>query len=310
LTTYLSLLSMFLRRMSIRMKRLKHRLLGMNLVKFLHVLIQNIGYDDTSNMAASIAYYTVLSLFPLLLGLLAIFGLFLPSQPVQQQLINLFNQFLPGSSGILEGSITDIIRLRGTFGVVGILGLFWSGTGVFSAVTRAVNKAWDIKYQHPFYLRKPREIGLAIGSGLLLLLSLGASTFLTYLSNLNLDISGPLINVGTAFIAFVFSLIVFTLIHKFIPISGVRWNRIWPGALLSAILFEIAKTILVFYLNHNHYDKIYGSIASLIALLVWIYYSAFILLLGAEFNSMLFRWRREGEIIPKSPNVIDALREF
>ena len=80
-------------------------------------------------MAAEIAYYAFLSLFPLMLGLIAILGLFLPSATVQQQIINFFAQYLPGSVSILQTSIPGIIELRGAFGIIGIVGLVWSGTG-------------------------------------------------------------------------------------------------------------------------------------------------------------------------------------
>lgn len=273
--------------------------------------MRKIGYDDASNMAASIAYYALLSLFPLFLGLLAIFGLFLPSESIQKQLITFFAQYFPGSQNILQDNITDIIRLRGAFGIVGILGLLWSGTGVFSAVTRSINRAWDIRFAHPFYIRKPREIGMVLGAGILVLLSLGASAFLSALGNLALPVSGTIANIAAAIIAFVFSLLVFLMLHKFTPIVWVSWRHIWQGAILSTVLFEAAKTFFVFYLNHyNHYDKIYGSIASLIALLVWVYYSAFILLLGAEFNSLLFRLRREGEAFDKPQERVDVIKDL
>jgi membrane protein len=302
---------MILRRIIFRLRRFKNNFLDLTAVKFFLVLIREIGYDDISNSAASIAYYAVLSLFPLILGLLAIFGLFLPSEEVQHQLIKFFAQYMPGSVEFLQSNIADVISLRGAFGIVGIIGLVWSGSGVFSAVTHAINKAWDIKYEHPFYLRKPREIGMVFGTGILFLLSLGASAFLSFLGNLNLPISGTVINVSTGIVAFIFSLLVFLLIHKLSPVVWVSWRHVWPGALLSTFLFEVAKTVFVLYLNHfNHYDKIYGSIASVIALLVWIYYSAFILLLGAEFSSLLFRCKREGEILNQPSEKRDLVRDL
>jgi membrane protein len=273
-------------------------------------LMRKIGHDDISNMSASIAYYATLSLFPLLLSLLAIFGLFLPMESVQLQLFKFLGQYLPGSLSIFEGNIPDIIRLRGALGIIGILGLIWSGSGVFSAITNSINKAWDIPYKHPFYLKKPREIAMLLGIGILFLLSLGASAYLTLLGNPNLPFSGVLINIGTAIIALLFSLAVFSLIHKIAPVVIVSWRYIWPGAVLSTVLFEVSKTLFIFYLNHfNHYDKIYGSITSVIILLIWVYYSAFILLLGAEFSYMLHRMKREGEAFDKSEEKVDLIKE-
>jgi membrane protein len=299
------------RRIYYKQRRLRDHLQEFTALKFSVAVVREIGKDDISNMAASIAYYAFLSLFPLLLALIAILGIFLPSSTTQQDVINLFAQYLPGSVGILQGSITDIIRFRGAFGIVAILGLVWSGSGVFSAVSHGINRAWDTRYEHPFYIKKPREIGMVIAAGILFLLSMGASEILTLIGSLNLPFSGFMINIGTAVIAFAFSLSVFTLVHKFTPVIWISWRHIWPGALLSTVLFEIAKTVFVVYLNHySSYDKIYGSIASVIVLLVWIYYSSFILLLGAEFSSMLFRLKREGAVPGNQVEKTDLAGQF
>jgi membrane protein len=284
------------RHIILKLRRAKYSLLERKQVTFLLALGREIVQDDISNMAASVSYYAFLSLFPLLLSLLAIFSLFLPTESILQQLINLVSNYLPGSRGILENNIADVIRLRGPLGVIGILGLLWSGSGIFSAISHAVNRAWNIKYEHPFYIRKPREFLMLFIGGLLILLSLGATTLLSQIGKINLPISGSVVNVGTILIAFCFSLVVFTLTQKFTPHIGINWRNIWPGAILSTVLFEIAKTLFVFYLNNfNQYDKVYGSIASVIVLLVWIYFSAFILLLGVEFSALLFRLKRNGE---------------
>ena len=278
------------------MHRIGGRLADLPAVKFVMALLRKMGKDDISNMAASISYFAFLSLFPLLLGLLSIFSLFLPPETLRNDLINFFSQYLPGSLAILQGSIGDILRFRGVLGLVGVLGLIWSGTGVFSAVTHAINKAWEIPYEHPFYIKKPREIGMVLGTGILFLLSLGTSTFLTRIGQIQLPYTGILVNLSTGLLAFFFSLVIFLLVHKLSPITWVSWRNIWPGAFLSTILFEVAKNLFVFYLkSFSRYDVVYGSIASVIVSLVWIYYSAFILLLGAEFSALLLKVKKEGD---------------
>ncbi len=287
---------LFLKILRARIQRTAINLSDLTFVRFCVALLRKIGRDDISNMASGISYFAFLSLFPLLLGLLAIFSLFLPPEAMRSELITFFGQYLPGSLGILQSGIEEIARFRGVFGLVGVLGLLWSGTGVFSAVTHGINKAWDIPYQHPFYIRKPRELGMVAGTGCLFLLSLGTSTFLTRLGQVQLPITGIVVNILTILVALSFSLVVFLLVHKLSPAIWLSWKHIWPGAVLSTILFEVAKTIFVFYINSSsHYDAVYGSIASVIISLVWIYYSAFILLLGAEFSALLFKIKREGE---------------
>jgi membrane protein len=137
---------MLLRRINARQHRIKYQLLEYKSIKFIISLGREISKDDISNMAASISYYAFLSLFPLLLGLLAVFSIFFPSESILQQLINLVSNYLPGSKGILENNIADLIQFRGAIGAVGVIGLLWSGSGVFSAITHAINRAWDIKF--------------------------------------------------------------------------------------------------------------------------------------------------------------------
>jgi membrane protein len=302
--------SLFFKRIQFRLRRIQNNLSELVWIRFSLALIRKIGRDDISNLAAGIAYYAFLSLFPLLLSLLFIMSLMLPPESVVKQLGTFFAQFLPGSPDLLEKSILELTGFRAALGAAGIFGLLWSATGVFSSTTNAINRAWDIRYQHPFYIKKPKELLLVLGTGFLFLLSFATSTFLSMLGNLQLPISGLLVNIGTVIIAFAFSLMVFLLINKLLPALWVSWRHIWPGALISTVLFEIAKTFFVLYVNKFHsYDQIYGSIASIIILLVWIYYSAFIVLLGSEFNSMLFKFRREGDAFDKNADKPDIIRE-
>jgi membrane protein len=291
------------RRITVKIRRARYRLMENKGARFVIALAYRIGQNDISNMSASIAYYAFLALFPLLLGLIAIMGQFLPSESIQQGILSFLTQYLPVSYNFLESNITDIIRFRGAFGIIGILGLFWSGSGVFSVVSRAVNRAWDIEYKHPFYIQKPREIIMALAIGILVLLSLGTSTVFSFIGNTNFPVSGLIANVGTVIAGFFLSLTVFIVLYKTVPITRISWRYVWPGAILATVFFEVAKVLFVLYLNnYNNYDKIYGSIASVIILLVWIYYSAFILLAGAEVSAMLNRAEKNGEDIESLKN--------
>jgi membrane protein len=286
------------RRLSGKLRVLKHRLLEYAAVRFTLAMAHRLGRDEVSNRAAAISYYALLSLFPLSLGLIAIFGLFLPSESVRSDIISFITQYFPGSEVFLEKNIPGIINLRGAFGIVSVLGLFWSASGVFSVISQAVNKAWDIEYRPPFYIKKPREIAMALSTGFLLLVSIGTSTFISFLGRINLPLSQAIVNTVTVFIAFIVSLIVFTALYKTVPITWINWRYVWVGSLPATFFFEIAKTLFVFYLNHySNLDKVYGSIASVIALLVWVYISAFILILGAEFGAMVSRLHRKGEVL-------------
>ncbi len=261
--------------------------------------IQELGDDDATHMAAGVAYYAILSLFPLLLGLIALFSLLLESETVQENLFDFFQTYLPSSTDVLESNIKAVIRLRGGLGLLSLIGLLWASSAIFGAITRAVNRAWDIDHDRPFYIAKLRHLVMALGVGILFLLSLSATTALEVLGRVELPFVGRLsflenaaINLGTRFLPFLFTITIFLIIYKFIPNTKTFWRYVWPGALLAAILFEIAKSLFVFYLNNfADYQAVYGSVGAVIALLVWTYISAFVLILGAEFSSEYGRLR-------------------
>ncbi|HSW57497.1 MAG TPA: YihY/virulence factor BrkB family protein [Dehalococcoidales bacterium] len=291
---------LFFKRFQIRVVRLYHDLMETVWVRFSLTLARKVSQHDVSIMAAGIAYYAFLSLFPLVLALLFIMSLILPPESVIEQLGTFFSRFLPGSPEMLENAIPELSVASTALGAVGIIGLFWAATGVFSATTRGINRAWEIRFNHPLYIKKPKELLMVLGTGILFLLSFGVSTFLVMLSQLAFPFSGSLVNAGTIVVAFIFTVIVFLLLNKMLPVTGISWRHVWPGALLSSVLFEVAKTFFVLYINTTHtYDRIYGSIASIVVLLVWIYYSAYIVLLGAEFNSLLFKLKRDGQTFDK-----------
>jgi membrane protein len=269
------------------------RLLAIPAVELMVRTVQELMADDATHMAAGVAYYAILSLFPLMLGLLAIFGLFLPSEAIKEELFDFFERNLPGAVDVLQQNIEDVIRLRGAVGVVSLVLLFWSASAMFGALSRAINRAWDIHRDRPFHIRKLRDLTMALGTGILFVVSVGATSALSILPATDLPVLGVAANVGARFFAFLSSLAIFLLLYKFIPNTKTYWRFVWPGALLAAILFEIAKSLFVLYLDRfANYELVYGSVGSVIALLVWIYVSAFIIILGAEFSAEYGRMRR------------------
>jgi membrane protein len=252
------------------------------------------GSHDAGQRAAGVAYYAILSIFPLLLGLIAVFGFFLPSVNLQDSLLKYVGSSIPGAAALLADNIAGIIRLRGVMSLLSIIILFWGGNGLFGAVSVSINRAWEISRNRSFFIRKAGELVMAIITGILLLVSLGTSALTSVLRGvINLPSSDRvLINLASRVIAFLLIFVVFLLLYKFVPYAKTRWRNIWQGALLAAVLFELARSLFIIYLeNFANYALIYGSIASIIALLVWIYYSSFIMILGAEFTFQYGRFK-------------------
>jgi membrane protein len=283
-----------IKRLNTRLQKAKERLLKIPVARLISRTAEGAGNHDAMQRAAGVAYYAILSIFPLLLGLIAVFGFFLPSVNLQEELLKFVGKNLPGATDILRQNMVSIVKLRGAVGVLSIVVLFWGASAMFNAISLAINRAWDIRRYRPFFIRKASELGMALSAGILFLLSLGASAIISILRGVfDLPVAKLIIvDVGSRLVAFLLILAVFLLLYKLIPNTRTYWRYVWPGALLAAILFEIARTLFVFYLeNFANYQLIYGSIASIIVLLVWIYYSAFIMILGAEFTFQYGRMR-------------------
>lgn len=267
-------------------RRVKEHLAKIPLVQLIYRTIDGLGNIDATHRAASVAYYAILSIFPLLLGLIAVFGFFLPSINLQDALLNFVGDNIPGAADIIKKNIANIIELRGSMGILSIVILFWGASAIFSAISLAINRAWEIVQHRPFFIRKTGELGMVIFTGILFLLYLGANVLISFHGISGLTATElTMIDIGSRLVSFLLIFIILLLFYKFIPNTKTYWRYIWPGALLAAILFEIVTTLFVFYIeNIANYQIIYGSITSIISLLVWTYFSALIMILGAEFT--------------------------
>ena len=274
---------------------IKDLLLKITLIRLLADTVEGSVKHDAAQRAAGVAYYSLLSIFPLILGLIAVFGYLLPSVDFQNELLKFIDNNVPGAADFLRQNITHIIDLRGGMGILSIVVLFWGASAMFRAINLAINRAWEVRqHQRHFLLRKVIEIGMVVALGIIFLLSLGAGHIISVLRDVS-DISAAdsiIVQVGSRLAAFLLIFIVFLLLYKLIPHPRTYWRYTWQGALVAAIFFEIARALFILYIeNVVNFQYLYGSITSVIILLVWIYYSAFIMILGAEFTYQYSRLR-------------------
>jgi membrane protein len=249
--------------------------------------------DDATHLVAAIAYYAIFSLFPLLLGFLAIIGLVLNSQSLQQSFLDFASQNLPGAAGLVRDNVRGVVGFWGALGVGSLLGLIWSATAVFGAINQAVNRAWDVQEERPFYINKLRDLGMALVVFVLFLIATSISSAIQLFARRDLGIPGQIFlqDLGLGQLAlwvvpWIISFSIFLLIYRFVPNCRTHLRHIWLGAAVAAILFEGSKILFVWYLGQfATYTLVYGSLASAIALLLWIYISSLILIFGAEIAS-------------------------
>lgn len=297
-------------RTRVRVRRTERRLLANPLIGLAYRTVKEMGADDATHMAAGLAYYAVLSLFPLSVGLISLLGLLLEPEALEGEVFAFFETYLPVSKEVLSANIEAAGNFHGFLGVVSLFGMFWSASLMFGAITRSVNRAWDIHQDRPFYIDKVRHIAMALSVAPLFLVSVSTTAALQMVGGVEVPVVGTLgilhddlIRTLSRILPFFFSFAIFLLIYKFTPNTHTEWKYVWPGAVLAAVLFEVSKGVFVFYVdNYSNYDQVYGSLASVIVLLAWTYFSGLILITGAEFTSEYERMKHgveRGQVVVK-----------
>ncbi len=245
--------------------------------------------DGAKDAAASIAYFSFFSLFPLLLALVVGATFLFEPLDMQARLDDFLSQSLPGSAELVGEILEGVIRLRGSVGLLSVLALLWSASAAFGAASRAINRAWQTTTDTPFYVSRLGYVAICLAVSLLFFLSAGVTAVAELVVGLNqswldtLGISDWLTRSGARLLSFAFLFSMFALLYKVMPRAQTRWSEIWPGALFAAVLVEGAKYLFVRYLEDvANLEAVYGSLSSVIVLLLWLYLTAWILVLGAE----------------------------
>ena len=245
-------------------------------------------HDHAKDMAASIAYFSFFSLFPLFLGIIAAGSLFLDSAEIQSRLDRLLADTLPGSADFVRKNVEALIRLRGAAGLASIAGLLWSASKMFGAVNRGINRALGLTRTHPFYLSPLRYFLLTLTVSLLLFLSMAVSTGVDLLAQLDPGLFGDRMDnlltlLGGHMTSYLFVSVMLGALYYLVPYERPSWREVLPGALFAAFLYELGKAGFMVYIeNAAQLKAVYGSVSSIIVLLLWLYYSARVLLFGAE----------------------------
>ncbi|MCE5199768.1 MAG: YihY/virulence factor BrkB family protein [Armatimonadota bacterium] len=252
-------------------------------------VIREYSADNGTLMAAAISYFIFLSLIPLLLLAIAVVGLLLGSPANAERLIvGQFGQYAatPGTRGIIE----QVVRGSSAATGIGIIAFLWSGTSVIVILEMVLNQAWEVNQKRGFVAQRLLAIGVLIVLGALFGLSFGLTTAITAIRSLDVPIPGGLSWIWDLLgylIPPIITILTFTLLYKVLPNTRVPWRSALIGGIFAGILWEIAKIGFSFYVtNIANYSRVYGSLAGVILLLLWIYYSSIITILGAELSSV------------------------
>lgn len=251
--------------------------------------------DEALSWGASIAYYTLFSIAPVLLVVVAIAGLAFGRDAAEGAIVDQLSGLMGRQTAVaLQGMVESAARPReGTLAtLIGLVVLFIAISGVFGEVQSAMNAIW--KAEPPAtstFTRLMRarlvSMGLVVTAGFLLMVSLAASAalsgFSTYLRAVFPDVQ-PILSVLDIVLSALLIGGLFAAMFKVLPDTDVAWRDVAIGALTTTILFEGGKYAIAFYVGQSNVASSYGAAGALIVLLVWIYYSAQIFLFGAEFS--------------------------
>lgn len=265
-----------------------------NIFIYLRRLFSKFFADGSFVLASSIAFFFIFSIFPLMLIAVSISGILINQFNIQLDILSFIAERIPMIFDFVGNNISQIVESRAAIGVFGIVFLFIAATYVFDAIQFALNKIYKIKQQRRYW--KQKLYGFLIM--LLLLLIIGVSfilsTGLFYLTNIlsvffNIEdaFNTVLLKAISILIGLFSNFFVFSLLYYFGTNRRITLKNIYKGAITIAIVWEAAKYIFTFYLEKfSNYELVYGSIASVIAFLFWVYISSLLFLLGAEINSI------------------------
>ncbi len=246
--------------------------------------------NHVKDMAASIAFFSFLSLFPLILGMIALAGSILKSEQLRLQVNNWVSEFFPVGADFVTQNIESLVRLRGAAGLASMVVLFWSARKMVGAMSRGINAALDLKRGHAFYLSPLRNFGLVLAISILMLGTIAITPLADLVSGLELNFLGEywgdLIDlVGGHLVSLASTGVMIGCTYFLVPFRRPGWRETWPGLITASLLIELGKKAFVYYVdNVSSLDAVYGSISSIIALMLWLHFFSRVLLYGAEVN--------------------------
>jgi membrane protein len=258
--------------------------------------------DKVPRLGAALAYYTLFALAPVLLVVISIAGLVWGQEAVQGRIVGEIDQ-LVGAEGarVIQDMVRAAARPRESrvATIIGAITLIIAVSGAFLELQAVLNFIWRVKVKPQnalkrFFSNRLQSFGLVLSIGLILLISMAGSAALAAVS----DWLGQRLPLFAGFwlaVHEVFALaavtVLFAMIYRFLPDVRLRWKNVWLGAFVTALLFTIGKMLIGLYLSRTNTAVTYGTASAVAIILIWVYYTTQIVLLGAEYTRVRTRSR-------------------
>lgn len=269
---------------------------------FLRDLIAAFNADRVPFLAAAISYFTFFSLFPLVLGLIAIAGFLLAPEEATERVLTIIVRGFPAQEAFLRNVLEAVVAARGGIGLIALVMLLWAGKNIFTSLAQALDIIWKTPPTGGFVFVIQRNLvallfAIAIGGGMLV------ATILYWLLIAILTYEIPLLGFQPQDIPGIVPLLMNLLpvaivtlsliaMYRFLPAQRLSYGGIAVGAAVAALLWEVLRRVFGWYLaTFSRFNEVYGPATSVIVFLLWLYLSAIIFLLGAEIAGLLQRRR-------------------
>jgi membrane protein len=254
--------------------------------------------DQPFQLASSLSYYTLFSLAPLLIIAIAVAGLVFGREAAQNQVVETLRGLIGQDSAKAVQDMIENASNKPKTGVIstilGVVALLFGAGGVVGQLQTSINMIWGVAAksgQGVWGIIRTRFLSFAmvLAIGFLLLVSLAITAFVAGLSQVMGSLLGGakvIAHVSELVVSFGLVTVLFAMIYKFLPDVQIRWRDVWIGAALTSVLFTIGKFLIGLYLGTSGVTSIFGAAGSLITVLLWVFYSALIFFLGAEFTQV------------------------
>jgi len=256
--------------------------------------------EDSLAVSASIAYHSLLCIFPFLLLVITLSGLFIQQADLASRLGMILQRFLPVRADFIFLNLEGITQAYGKVGIISLALLLWSSSGIFLPLEKALNRAWEAERERSWLHRHLLALEMALVIGIIFFLSsvvLGVNVYVHSWMRIGSKLF-PSLLVSLAYhsavivMMFTLTLAMFIVLFKGLPNRPMRFRHVLPSALLTAIFWEAARSVFTLLLPVFNYRQIYGSIGVVVALMTWVYVSSAVTLFGAQVSQALYRtWR-------------------
>ena len=267
-----------------------------------HILrnaVRTFNEKQAPQASAGLAFYTLLSIFPLLLVFVAGGSYFLDRNQVFNTVTQFIQQALPISRAVINENLQEILEKRGTAGALSILTLLWVASGMFTSLAYNINIAWPLASRRNFLQSRLIGLWMILGLIALIIISLILGWITTNLPFIDFNNASPanvlLLRVISGFGSWLLLFLVFFTLYHHVPTLRVKWKATFWGALLASLAWKAVTAAFAWFLESSfgQYQLIYGSLGAIVAFLFLIYIISLITLFGAHLSAAIEGWEKD-----------------